>query len=743
MATFIPSLDKIQKFKVPPTEGEMVLLNFLGRVLDETYEVYFNPYLNGDRPDVLIMRRGNGVLVIEVKDWNLNNFAVNEKKKWVYLPNNSVVKSPLSQVYKYKENLFDLHVDKLLEEKIKNIKKFNIVTCAVYFHCALQSKIEDLAVRPFKQDRKYQDFLKYNISLIGSDVLNDDNFNQILKKGFMLPSQNSLYFTSDIYQNFKRLLSPTIHLMSQGEYLKFTDKQKDIIESKTLEQRVKGVFGSGKTTVLAERAVRAYTRALERNNNPRILILTFNITLKNFIHDKLMRVQATFPIENFIIINYHQFINAELNNLGIEFEIPEGLSGDQKSEYLDKKYYGNVQLFEGYKDVIVKYDAVLIDEIQDYHRAWMEIIKNYYRDPQGDYVLFGDVKQNIYGQPTYQKDVVTNVRGVNELKYCFRSDFKVRDLAEAFQRDIFGDKYDIDDFAENKDKEKTKAYNVLEFKTEKDGYINYMYLQGKNPIVSLYNIIRGNITNKVADIAPNDITILGYTTKLLRTFDAYYRYASREKVNSMLETIEAMYMTHLNFIGKDSTTNPNYGWFENISKHLKKKIFPNRDVMWDNDVIKLRQHIAKLFTIYDLYTEFSMTFKLRLEEECRDCHIPFDAFIGFREHYKDILESFKIEVYNGDYKFIRDNKKLHFWMNSGTIKVSTINSFKGWESEVVFLILEPKYETSTYFNKSFDELLYTGLTRSRRNLVIINYGNEEYDQKIRPIIDNLKERSSN
>ena len=46
-----------------------------------------------------------------------------------------------------------------------------------------------------------------------------------------------------------------------------------------------------------------------------------------------------------------------------------------------------------------------------------------------DYVLFGDVKQNIYGQPTLQKDVVTNVRGVNELKYCFRSDFKVRDLA--------------------------------------------------------------------------------------------------------------------------------------------------------------------------------------------------------------------------------------------------------------------------------------------------------------------------
>ena len=35
---------------------------------------------------------------------------------------------------------------------------------------------------------------------------------------------------------------------------------------------------------------------------------------------------------------------------------------------------------------------------------------------------------------------------MNELKYCFRSDFKVRDLAQSFQRNIFGEKYNVDDF---------------------------------------------------------------------------------------------------------------------------------------------------------------------------------------------------------------------------------------------------------------------------------------------------------
>lgn len=740
MAIFYPNIEKINQFKVQPTDGERTLLSFLERTLDDSFEVYFNPFLNGDRPDVLIMRKGYGVMVIEVKDWNLDNFKLNKKRKWVYIRNNSVVKSPIDQVLKYKSNLFDLHVPDLLQVKIKDFRNFNIVSCAIYFHCASKSYLDKMLVEPYKNDEKYQKFLKYNIDFLGYDSLNQEDFNTLLKKRYLVADRSSWFFTNNLYDNFKRLLSPPLHLRSQGDPLSYSDKQKDIIYGEwknghrevRLEQRIKGVFGSGKTTVLAARAVQAYKRALERNNNPRVLILTFNITLKNFIHDKMNRVNETFPIENFIIINYHQFINAELNNLNIEFEVPDGLNPEHVSEYLESHYYGNIKLFDEHKDEISKYDAVLIDEIQDYHRAWMDIVKNYFRDPEGDYVLFGDVKQNIYGQTTQNKDVVTNVRGVNELKKCYRSDFKIRDLAQLFQKNVFGDKYDIDDFSEN------GTYSFFGQELKKEGYINYMYLQEVQPITTLYNIIRENILNKNANIAPNDITILGYTTNLLRTFDLYYRYKSRERTNSMLETVEVMYMTHLNYIGKSNDNNQHAGWFNNICEHFKKKLFPNREKFLDNDIIKVRQHIAVLFSIYDLYVNFTDTFESRLDEECQKCGISLDAFIAFRKHYSKILSQFKQEVYSDNYKNIRDNKKLHFWINSGTLKVSTINSFKGWESEVVFLILEPRYEATTSFNLSFDELLYTGLTRCRRNLVVINFGNQEYDLKMRPLIDKIK-----
>ena len=72
-------------------------------------------------------------------------------------------------------------------------------------------------------------------------------------------------------------------------------------------------------------------------------------------------------------------------------------------------------------------------------------------------------------------------------------------------------------------------------------------------------------------------------------------------------------------------------------------------------------------------------------------------------------------------------------MNSGTVKLSTIHSFKGWESETIFLILE-----KMNFQMTFDEILYTGLTRSRANLILINYGNLEYHNKLKDLMDKIK-----
>ena len=718
MATLIPTLEEILSFKVKPEEGELFLLNFLNHSLDESFEVYFNPFMNGDRPDVIIMRKGYGVLVIEVKDYNLDSYQLDERKNWKLKNQNFIIKSPLSQVLKYKDNLFELHIENLLEKKIEDIRNFSIVSTAVYFHNATSEKIDDFLVKPFDYDQKYKTFLKYNVDLIGRDNLCEKDLERLLTKRYLKASQESRLFTDDIYYSFKRFLKPSIHLKSKGKDFNYSRRQLEIIYDGTRkEQRIKGVVGSGKTTVLAARAVQAHKRT-----KGKVLILTYNITLKNFIHDRISDVREDFSWENFVILNYHLFINIELNNLGIPVHPSDNfheLTEEEKEAYFERKYYSNKQLFLENIDKIRKYDVILIDEIQDYKRPWMEILKECFLAPGGEYVLFGDVKQNIYNNGTDNKDVSTNVRGVTELKNCFRSDFKIKDLAVQFQKDFFGDKYEIDTF-------NNTATIEIEFERNQQGSVNYIYLPSANSVQSLYTIIHENAINK--DVPPNDITVLGHRISLLKDFDAYYRYSSNEKTNTMFETHEMVYRMGFNYLIKNQPL-----WLQEGLKLIKRDrdFKPNRGF----------EQLSSIFVLKDLIKTFGDIFAQKLEIHALRYNTSYQEVLLYFETYSKEIQEFKKDFgpnrQASNLNMIRTNKKLHFRMNSGTIKISTVHSFKGWESETLFLILEKKF-VGTESSLSFDEILYTGLTRSRSNLVLINFGNAEYHDKVKELVKKIQ-----
>nr|MBP8852752.1 NERD domain-containing protein [Moraxellaceae bacterium] len=82
MAILIPNIEAAKSAKQKPTEGEIFLLEFLTFHFDDQFEVYFQPCFNGDRPDIVLMSPKVGVIIIEVKDWNLDLYSVDEKNKW-------------------------------------------------------------------------------------------------------------------------------------------------------------------------------------------------------------------------------------------------------------------------------------------------------------------------------------------------------------------------------------------------------------------------------------------------------------------------------------------------------------------------------------------------------------------------------------------------------------------------------------------------------------------------------------
>ena len=596
MSIIFPDIQTIKKLKVLPTSGEFALLDFLIENLSDDFEVYFQPFLNGDNPDIIIMKRGSGVMIFEVKDWNLNSYELNSDKNWV-LKNvyniegkQRINESPLKQVQKYKDKIFNLHIENLLEKKIKNPKYFSIVSCAVYFHNATKEQINN-----FGDSKEYVD-------LFGADNLTAENFTKVLSNRWM--NKKSKLFDDNLYFSFKRFFQPPIHTLEQGIEIIYSAEQKRLIE-KILpsEQKIKGVAGSGKTIILAKKAVNSYIKYQEK-----VLILTFNITLKNYIHDAISKIRGEFRWENFYITNYHQFINAEVDNLNI---IIESLQD-----------YENENLFIENKDKIKKYKAIFIDEIQDYKKEWIKIIKKNFLAENGEFIVFGDEKQHIYinnlleeDEKTKKKVAYTSIGGNwNMLKESYRLSEKIANLSTRFQKYFFTEKYEMDLIQGMKqsklfplDSENIKYYFL---------HLNTFVMQ---TVKQVFEIINGK------NIHSNNICFLSSNIEILKEIDFEIRKQSKEDTKTTFETKE----------------------------------------------------------IFD---------QINLEES---------------DYKKEKIES------------VRQNKKFNFWMNGGTMKLSTIHSFKGWEIPTLFLIIDSDDEN--------DELIYTAITRCRYNLFIFNIGNKKYD----------------
>ena len=82
---------------------------------------------------------------------------------------------------------------------------------------------------------------------------------------------------------------------------------------------------------------------------------------------------------------------------------------------------------------------------------------------------------------------------------------------------------------------------------------------------------------------------------------------------------------------------------------------------------------------------------------------------------------------------IRRNKKLHFFMKSGTMKLSTTHSFKGWEIPSLIMVIDDEETDENEFTT--EELIYTGFTRARFSLIIINLAKNKYDSFFRVKIE--------
>ena len=639
MAILVPSIEAIERGKQAPTQGELYLLRYLQDRFDPNATVFFQPCFNGDRPDIVIIKKGIGVIIIEVKDWDLSRYVVDEKNRWSLKSNGVVIRSPFAQAFHYKKSFFNIHVNGLLEKSLKNDNFYNIVSVFVYFHHANKQALADLYApnidvlksrrtennrlrstgqkdqQIYERDRI---FLDHRLGQFERGMVMLSVTPHNLQKLQFRAARGNVLFDDSVYEEFTRLLAPPFHYANQGAEIHYTSKQEQLGQSAAGKRmKIRGVAGAGKTTVLAKHAVNAH-----RRHGEQVLILTFNLTLRQFIHDKISAVRDDFPWSAFYICNYHRFINTVLANANVMVERP--VEGVDPNSFFEDNYYSNLSLFQELMGCqgedsphdtkgLSRYKTILIDEIQDYKPAWLRIIMQCFLAEDGELVLFGDEKQNIYNRPvdSEKKTRLPNGFGRWErLNKSFRhkNNSFILALADAFQREFLASHYEL---------EPDVAFESAQLNF---GFSLNIPMRGGDYYAHAALIIR---LAKSLRWHPNDISIIGSQKRDLQEID---------------------------------------------------------------QLIRTGDHQERTITTFE----------------------PLD-----------LLET---GAFGAGAKLVETSKKYGFNLNSGVMKLSTIHSFKGFESPTIFLLVREQDSV---------EMVYTGLTRARENLVVLVDENSPYSDFFR------------
>ncbi len=388
-----PSWEEIENFRNPLTEGELYLARYLDKYLPHEWEIYVQPYMNGDRPDIVILNPNVGLMIFEVKDWNLNlykkeykkekrqekNNGNNGKKRIEYIEYSVYnkhqgwqrIRNPVHQVERYRQNLL-LYLPKLAEKIDEDKRRIATIKIGLYFHNATTSDARE--------------FIDYKFcTVIGKDSLSSKNIESVVPDVYRSKSH---FMKRDWAEEIRFWLKPPYHSVEQGQKIILTKEQKrHIVPAPKQHQRLRGVAGSGKTLVIAQRAANLASQG------KKVLILTFNITLWHYIKDIVQRARYGFHWEQIEFNHFHGFCKNYIDEN--ECKWPE--NSNDKKNFFDVTIPDMIinLMKKGVNKKNRKYDAILIDEGQDFTKKYYEMLCLFLTD-NDEILLVADENQNIY-----------------------------------------------------------------------------------------------------------------------------------------------------------------------------------------------------------------------------------------------------------------------------------------------------------------------------------------------------------
>lgn len=411
------------------TVGERLLFRTLKTYLPDDYIVYYEPEIHGKRPDFVIIGPDLGLLVLEVKDYTKNTLFQLNHDEWTIITSSgeqTKMKSPLKQA---RDNMF--HIVDLLKKDRNLVHLEGKYQFQLKFPYGFGSVFTRLYQKDFIENGLYS-VVEPALCLTRDEIdpekeaFSEENIIEKITNMFVVPYRLRNPLSKEEIDAIRYHLFPEVRISAEFKQpvpyqdqllLSLHDiKAMDLLQENLAKQigdknrLIRGVAGSGKTLILASRA----KLLVKEHPDWKILILCYNISLsrsiEQMIHHMMQEPDNLFDFDftkedadkpstsrNIKVCNFHAWLKNDLKIT--EKEIPS-----------------IVEKLEGGEAILPMYDAILIDEGQDFDPEWFQLVSNLLNPETKSLLLVEDRAQDIYKRKrSYLQDTGLSFQGRSKI----------------------------------------------------------------------------------------------------------------------------------------------------------------------------------------------------------------------------------------------------------------------------------------------------------------------------------------
>lgn len=359
-----------------PSPAEQCVAAWFEERLPCGWEIYVRPYLNGATPSLVLLHPQYGIAVYEVVDCNPDDYTVRsfvQDKHVLEVEGRPLegLENPYLLVRNYKDKIHRLCT------QVKGSSAFGLITAGVIFTRGSTRYWNDL-LSPFRDSFES----KSMNPILGDDALQSGRVTWVLPRAFHNTARVAM--TEQVADLLRLWLTPPDFSQLVGDPIVLDDVQSALVNTdpgSSGYRRVKGPVGCGKSVVLAYRA------ALLALRGQKVLITCFNITLTNYLRMLLGQAIKKYAVNSSTA--YEAWGRVEIHHY-------------HEWAYNKRKFHHHE---EGCLLVGVcacppteKFDAVMVDEGQDFEPAWWQHIRLCAMKDGAEVMFAADVTQDLYGR---------------------------------------------------------------------------------------------------------------------------------------------------------------------------------------------------------------------------------------------------------------------------------------------------------------------------------------------------------